>query len=72
MIKRPYSNCDMPSIKVCTDPNSSCKLIDSKVSPKTTRSNYHQVQLQLYVGMDLDTSLVSHTVIVCAYACTVG
>lgn len=52
-IKCPYSKREMTPEEACTDPNFCSELIESKVCLKTTHSYYHQVQLQLYVGVDL-------------------
>ena len=51
--KCPYSKREVLPVEACSDSNFYCHYKDGSFCLKDTHEYYHQVQLQLYVGMDL-------------------
>ena len=52
-VKCPFSKREVSSTEACKDPNFFCELIGSNIHLKRTHQYYHQVQLQLYAGLDV-------------------
>ena len=51
--KCPYTKKDIPPDEACTDTNFYCTVIDNRLHLKHSHTCYHQVQLQLFVSMDM-------------------
>ena len=51
--KCPYSKRDVSPIDACKDPSFYCSWTDNKMHLKRDHTYYHQVQLQLFVSMDM-------------------
>ena len=51
--KCPYSKRDIDPLIACDDPSFYCTRTGDTIHLQETHAYYHQVQLQLYVGMDL-------------------
>ena len=63
-IKCPYSKREVSPEDACGDSSFYCELINSEVRLKQTHAYYHQVQLQLFVGIGL-----YHWCDFCVYTC---
>ena len=51
--KCPYSVKDATPTEACQKPSFYCTMVNGKLHLKRQHSYYHQVQLQLYIGMDM-------------------
>ena len=51
--KCPYSKRDKSPQEACNDSSFSCEMVNGKFCLKRTHQYYHQVQLQLYISIDV-------------------
>ena len=51
--KCPFSKKDVNPTDACSDPNFCCEIQNGNLRLKRNHPHYHQVQLQLFVGIDL-------------------
>ena len=51
--KCPFTKKDVSPFDACSDPNFYCSIVDDKLHLKRNHPYYHQVQLQLFVTMDM-------------------
>ena len=51
--KCPLTKKDLSPSEACKDPNFFCTMVDNTLHLKCSHAYYHQVQLQLFVGMDM-------------------